>query len=624
MSTLSAFIDKQRMRWYGRRIDRRHELRRRLAFYVAKHGFEIGDFSMGQAEVRLYNPSRLIVGKYCSIAAGATFVLGGNHPTDTVTTSYLDRQGIGPAEYPYTRGDIVVGSDVWVASNAIVLSGVTIGDGAVVGAGSVVIDDVAPYTIVFGSPAKVVRKRFPDDIIAALLELRWWDLDREQIDGLRPLLLGRDPEKFIDAVRRIRGLSPKMGPPIGPKMGPAIGPNVESKPAAADARESASADMRTSVAPAHVSDDEILAVIRKECPALSADDLDKSFEDLDVDSFGMLTLRTKLEEASGRIIDDETWSAVVTPADAMRVFAAVAPARQRVHAAADLSERRDYRVNLPQMAAGGLSESWLFKEIGDLHWSQISKGLGVPSSQVRDLAGNRLLATFTRVQIDSSVPLTAYAENEAIAIEGRISRYGSAMFFNDADMTGEGKQTRLRVMSSFSKFGETATNMSLQPAQPRIALDCAIPALGALPEFAEEYRLRRSMQMVAPLFEYEYSIAPCYDINGVGLLYFAAYPMINDICAGRYAGPSYAGFSTLRRDVFYFANCDAADTVIYRIHRWQAADGGIEAEESLTRKSDGVLMSYSLTAKSLARALPAAVGWPPDAQNGVFGLIPGI
>lgn len=585
MSTLSAFIYKQRMRWYGRRIDRRHELRRRLAFYVFKHGFEIGDFSMGQAEIRLYNPSRLIVGKYCSVAAGATFVLGGNHPTDTVTTSYLDRQGIGPPGYPYSRGDIVVGSDVWIASNAMILSGVTIGDGAVVGAGAIVIKDVPAYAIVFGSPAKVVRKRFSDDIIAALSEVRWWDLPREQIDALRPLLLGRDVGKFIDEVRRIRGL-----PPLG-----------EAKPAA---RDRAPVATFTAVAPsasaASFSDDDVLALLRKECPALSDGDLDRSFEDLNVDSFGMLTLRTKLEEASGKSIDDETWSAVATPADAIHIFSNIAPMRQRAHAAAVVGERREYQVNLPQMAAGGLSESWLFKEIGDLHWSQISKGLGVPSSQVRDVGGSRLLATFTRVQVDSTAPLAAYAENEPIAIEGNISRYGSAMFFNDATMSGEGKLTKLRVMSSFSKFGETATNISLQPAQPDIPLGCAIPALAELPEFAEEYRLRRSASLTAPLFECEYSIAPCYDINGVGLLYFAAYPMINDICARRYAGRSFADFSTLRRDVFYFANCDADDTVIYRIHRWHASDGGIEAEESLTRKSDGALMAYSLTAKSLA------------------------
>jgi len=589
MSTLSAFLHKQRMRWYGRRIDRRHELRRRLAFYVANHGFEIGDYSMGQAEIRLYNPSRLVIGKYCSVAAGATFVLGGNHPTDTVTTSYLDRQGLGPAGYPYTRGDIVVGSDVWIASNAIILSGVTIGDGAVVGAGSIVIDDVAPYAIVFGSPAKVVRKRFSDEIIAALFAVCWWDLSRDQIDALRPLLLGRDVGKFINEALKIRGLSPLID---------------EAKPAAAATHKSvpaaATPAVVAAISAAPFSDDAVLALIREECSAPTGDDLDKPFEDLGVDSFGMLTLRTKLEEASGKTISDEIWSSVLTPADAMRIFSDAMPARERAQIAAVVSERRDYHVNLPQMAAGGLSESWLFKEIGDLHWSQIGKGLGVPSSQVRDVGGSRLLATFTRVQVDSMVPLTAYVENEPIAIEGKISRYGSAMFFNDASVTGDGKVTKLRVMSSFSKFGETATNMSLQPAQPHIAADCGIPALSALPQFAEEYRLRRNAAVAAPLFECEYTIAPCYDINGVGLLYFAAYPMINDICAGRYAGPSYVGFSTLRRDVFYFANCDADDTIIYRIHRWHATDGGIEAEESLTRKSDSALMAYSLTTKSLA------------------------
>jgi len=229
-----------------------------------------------------------------------------------------------------------------------------------------VIDDVAPYAIVFGSPAKVVRKRFSDDIIAALLAVRWWDLSRDQIDALRPLLLGRDVGKFIDEVRKIRRLSPLAD---------------EAKPAAAAMQDSEPAPLSTvvqAVSAAPFSDDRVLALIREECSALTGDDLDKPFEDLGVDSFGMLTLRTKLEEASGKIIDDETWSSVRAPSDAVRVFSDVMPARERVQIAAVVRERRDYHVNLPQMAAGGISESWLFKEIGDLHWSQISKGLGVP------------------------------------------------------------------------------------------------------------------------------------------------------------------------------------------------------------------------------------------------------
>jgi acetyltransferase-like isoleucine patch superfamily enzyme len=206
MSALSAFIHKQRMRWYGRRIDRAHELRRRLAFYVAKHGFEIGDYSIGDPVIRLYNASPLKIGKYSSIAVGVTFIIGGNHNIEAVTTSFLDRtKGPGPAEYPYTRGDIVIGSDVWVGGNAIILSGVTIGDGAVIGAGSVVVEDVPAYSVAVGNPARLVRKRFPDDIIDALLEVRWWDLSREQIDGLRPLLFSRDAGKLVEECRKIKG-----------------------------------------------------------------------------------------------------------------------------------------------------------------------------------------------------------------------------------------------------------------------------------------------------------------------------------------------------------------------------------------------------------------------------------
>ena len=91
MSAVTAFLHKQRMRWHSRRIDRAHDLRRRLAYYVAEHGFEIGDHSLGNPTVRLYNESRLIVGKYSSIAAGATFILGGNHRTDVIATGLLER-----------------------------------------------------------------------------------------------------------------------------------------------------------------------------------------------------------------------------------------------------------------------------------------------------------------------------------------------------------------------------------------------------------------------------------------------------------------------------------------------------------------------------------------------------
>jgi acetyltransferase-like isoleucine patch superfamily enzyme/acyl carrier protein len=206
MSTLSAFLVRQRMRWYRRGIDPCHQLRRRLAHYVALHGFEIGDYSQGEPIIKLYNKSRLRVGKYSSVAAGVTFVLGGRHRTDAVTTHLmqLPARALGPPQ-----GDIVIGSDVWIAVNALILSGVTIGDGAVVGAGSVVVNDVPPYGMVLGNPARIFGKRFSDDLVAELMSLRWWDLERGQIETLRPLLLGTDVELFIAECRKLKGLPPR-------------------------------------------------------------------------------------------------------------------------------------------------------------------------------------------------------------------------------------------------------------------------------------------------------------------------------------------------------------------------------------------------------------------------------
>lgn len=79
------------------------------------------------------------------------------------------------------KGDIVIGNDVWIGYEAVIMSGVTIGDGAIIGTRAVVTKDVPPYTIVGGVPAKPIRKRFSEDVISCLLEIRWWDWSKERI-----------------------------------------------------------------------------------------------------------------------------------------------------------------------------------------------------------------------------------------------------------------------------------------------------------------------------------------------------------------------------------------------------------------------------------------------------------
>jgi virginiamycin A acetyltransferase len=129
---------------------------------------------------------RLTIGKFCSIAAETTFIMnGGNHPTTWLTSYPFPIFGEGweagqPPAWP-SRGDTVVGNDVWLGYRATVMPGVTIGDGAIVAAASVVTRDVPPYAIVGGNPAAVIRQRFDDATVARLLALRWWDWDVEKL-----------------------------------------------------------------------------------------------------------------------------------------------------------------------------------------------------------------------------------------------------------------------------------------------------------------------------------------------------------------------------------------------------------------------------------------------------------
>ena len=99
-----------------------------------------------------------------------------------------------PTDLPL-KGDTVIGNDVWIGQNAVILPGVHIGDGAIIGASSVVGSDVAPYTIVAGNPARMLRKRFDDELIDLMLGFTWWDKSVDEIDSLIPVLTCSDLEK---------------------------------------------------------------------------------------------------------------------------------------------------------------------------------------------------------------------------------------------------------------------------------------------------------------------------------------------------------------------------------------------------------------------------------------------
>ena len=147
--------------------------------------------------------AKLIVGNFCSIAAGVNIYLGGNHRTDWVTTypfghinqgTFNNFNGNG---HPSTKGDVIIGNDVWIGSNVTIMSGITIGDGAIIANNSHVVKNVEPYSLVGGNPAKLIKHRFSQEQIEKLLQIKWWFWDDDKINKFTPLLCNNNIDEFI-------------------------------------------------------------------------------------------------------------------------------------------------------------------------------------------------------------------------------------------------------------------------------------------------------------------------------------------------------------------------------------------------------------------------------------------
>lgn len=169
---------------------------------VADPQIEIGDYTYYDdpegpehfvAKCVLYHypfiGDRLVIGRFCAIAAKVLFIMNGaNHSMSGLTTYPFNifgqgwEEGFDPEAWAdAVRGDTVVGNDVWIGYEATIMPGVTIGDGAVIAAKSVVSRDVPPYAVVAGNPARVVRQRFDDETVARLLAIGWWNWPVEKV-----------------------------------------------------------------------------------------------------------------------------------------------------------------------------------------------------------------------------------------------------------------------------------------------------------------------------------------------------------------------------------------------------------------------------------------------------------
>lgn len=156
-----------------------------------------------------FNNDKLIIGKFCQIASGVEFVMNGaNHQMNCVTTfPFYTLEGWNqspPAQKDLPiKGDTIIGNDVWIGQNATLLPGVHIGDGAIIGANSVVASNVEPYTVVAGNPAKIIRKRFDDELIEIMEKLKWWDKSIEEINNLIPILTSSNLKKVKENLLKL-------------------------------------------------------------------------------------------------------------------------------------------------------------------------------------------------------------------------------------------------------------------------------------------------------------------------------------------------------------------------------------------------------------------------------------
>lgn len=161
---------------------------------------QIGEYTYGFPEIFPFKDRTVKIGKFCSIANDVKIFLGHEHYMKRVSMYPFNDFGdftIDKDTFGYSKGDVIIGNDVWIGYGAIILSGVTIGDGAVIGARSVVTKNVEPYTVVVGSPARPVKKRFEDETISRLLKIKWWNWSKEKIQRNLSLLCSEDISAFI-------------------------------------------------------------------------------------------------------------------------------------------------------------------------------------------------------------------------------------------------------------------------------------------------------------------------------------------------------------------------------------------------------------------------------------------
>lgn len=353
-----------------------------------------------------------------------------------------------------------------------------------------------------------------------------------------------------------------------------------------------------------------LHIIQKELPTVSEEDLIIPIRQTNIDSLDIVVIRVTLEKHFGIEVSDAVWYQYKTLSEALEYFHTNKKENVESYKSetGELTNTESIEIRMPQMANSALSESWLLKYLGDKHWFLLSEGFNKKSSEFIDDNGNRLYATF--VKINYSTPaLNIFKENETIKFNSKIEGFGSNTFISSINGKSSDNEINATLLTTFS-IRVNDNNNEIDKGNVDL-IPNRIGQLSKTPIHLNDYRLLRKGLLdeipsgfgVFPntdnvVFTCEYDVNPYYDINGVGLLYFAAYPIVSDSCCLKYFNDQKScSNQTIYRDIFYFANCNPTDKIIFQLNFIDQKENKIRTLTSLYRQSDNKLLAKILTVK---------------------------
>ena len=226
-----------------------------------------------------------------------------------------------------------------------------------------------------------------------------------------------------------------------------------------------------------------------------------------------------------------------------------------------------HRLGMAECGWRGLSEGWLLRHLGDVHWSQIAQAMGQPVAVFRDEEGAPVYAAFCAIGVDIMHPLAAQP-GVVLTIASRLQRLSATRLISFHDLSVDGAAFgKVKMITTFVRHDPTGRNAQIQKVQPRGVLTVPMMDPGADAGLVDEAtRLARQTMACEPGLEADVTPCPTTDFNAAGLLYCVSYPALADRAEWSLSRASAKGF-LIRRRIVFLGNVDAAEPVTARLWR---------------------------------------------------------